>query len=126
MLIVQVAPILVGVFLSAMDNTIVVSCMFYPVFDTMMLCPYNLSRLAFGKIGTYFNEMKKTSWIATAYLLTVASFQFAVHLMFYSSTHQISGHYTGNSAISSAEKIVFCLHTVCMRSDVYCLRLHRA
>ncbi|XP_006464043.1 hypothetical protein AGABI2DRAFT_153035 [Agaricus bisporus var. bisporus H97] len=50
-----VAPILVGVFLSAMDNTIVVS--------------------SFGQIGTYFHELQKTSWIATAYLLTVASFQ---------------------------------------------------
>ncbi|KAF9447576.1 MFS general substrate transporter, partial [Macrolepiota fuliginosa MF-IS2] len=50
-----VAPILVGVFLSAMDNTIVVS--------------------SYGAIGSYFDELEKTSWIATAYLLTVASFQ---------------------------------------------------
>ncbi|KXN85815.1 Vacuolar membrane amino acid uptake transporter fnx2, partial [Leucoagaricus sp. SymC.cos] len=50
-----VAPILVGVFLSAMDNTIVIS--------------------SFGAIGTYFDELEKTSWIATAYLLTVSSFQ---------------------------------------------------
>ncbi|KAJ3565400.1 hypothetical protein NP233_g7660 [Leucocoprinus birnbaumii] len=50
-----VAPILVGVFLSAMDNTIVIS--------------------SFGAIGTYFNALEKTSWIATAYLLTVSSFQ---------------------------------------------------
>jgi predicted phosphoribosyltransferase len=33
--------------------------------------------LAFGAIGTYFNELEKTSWIATAYLLTVSSFQYA-------------------------------------------------
>lgn len=50
-----VAPILVGVFLSAMDNTIVIS--------------------SFGAIGSYFNALEKTSWIATAYLLTVSSFQ---------------------------------------------------
>ncbi|KAF9445143.1 MFS general substrate transporter, partial [Macrolepiota fuliginosa MF-IS2] len=30
---------------------------------------------AYGAIGSYFAELEKTSWIATAYLLTVTSFQ---------------------------------------------------
>lgn len=85
----QVAPILVGVFLSAMDNTIVVSCTFYLIFDTIILPTYNLYHSAFGKIGTYFDELEKTSWIATAYLLTVASFQFAFYFTFYPSTQRV-------------------------------------
>lgn len=65
---------MVGVFLSAMDNTIVVSCAFPSFFSRVMPSDKPLL-VAFGAIGTHFNELKKTSWIATAYLLTVASFQ---------------------------------------------------
>lgn len=45
----------IGIFLSAMDNTIVVS--------------------SYGVIGNELNELNRTSWIATAYLLTTTSFQ---------------------------------------------------
>ncbi|RPA95297.1 MFS general substrate transporter [Choiromyces venosus 120613-1] len=45
----------IGVFLAAMDNTIVVS--------------------SYGAIGSDMKELNKTSWIATAYLLTTTSFQ---------------------------------------------------
>ncbi|KAG0135333.1 major facilitator superfamily domain-containing protein [Tuber indicum] len=45
----------IGIFLAAMDNTIVVS--------------------SYGAIGSDMKELNKTSWIATAYLLTTTSFQ---------------------------------------------------
>ncbi|CUS07269.1 unnamed protein product [Tuber aestivum] len=45
----------IGVFLAAMDNTIIVS--------------------SYGAIGSDMKELNKTSWIATAYLLTTTSFQ---------------------------------------------------
>ncbi|PUU81009.1 major facilitator superfamily domain-containing protein [Tuber borchii] len=45
----------VGIFLAAMDNTIVVS--------------------SYGAIGSDMKELNKTSWISTAYLLTTTSFQ---------------------------------------------------
>ncbi|KAA8908235.1 MFS multidrug transporter [Sphaerosporella brunnea] len=44
-----------GIFLAAMDNTIVVS--------------------SYGAIGNDLKELNRTSWIATAYLLTTTSFQ---------------------------------------------------
>ncbi|TFK47620.1 MFS general substrate transporter [Heliocybe sulcata] len=50
-----VLPLAVGVFLAAMDQTIVVS--------------------SYASIGTQFNQLQNTSWIATAYMLTVVSFQ---------------------------------------------------
>ncbi|KAH0610305.1 uncharacterized protein H6S33_011832 [Morchella sextelata] len=45
----------IGVFLAAMDNTIIVS--------------------SYGIIGTEMKELNRTSWIATSYLLTLTSFQ---------------------------------------------------
>ncbi|KAF8254003.1 MFS general substrate transporter [Wilcoxina mikolae CBS 423.85] len=45
----------IGIFLAAMDNTIVVS--------------------SYGAIGNDLKELNRTSWIATAYLLTTTSFQ---------------------------------------------------
>ncbi|KAF8475684.1 putative MFS multidrug transporter [Kalaharituber pfeilii] len=45
----------IGIFMSAMDNTIVVA--------------------SYGRIGTELNELNRTSWISTAYLLTATSFQ---------------------------------------------------
>ncbi|EPQ50445.1 hypothetical protein GLOTRDRAFT_108627 [Gloeophyllum trabeum ATCC 11539] len=50
-----VLPLAVGVFLAAMDQTIVVS--------------------SYASIGTQFNQLQNTSWIATGYMLTVVSFQ---------------------------------------------------
>ncbi|KXN86817.1 Vacuolar membrane amino acid uptake transporter fnx2, partial [Leucoagaricus sp. SymC.cos] len=50
-----VIPMAVGVFLTALDGTIVVS--------------------SYAAIGNDLNELQKTSWIATAYLLTLTSFQ---------------------------------------------------
>ncbi|RPA76756.1 MFS general substrate transporter [Ascobolus immersus RN42] len=47
--------IAIGIMLSAMDNTIVVS--------------------SYGSIGSDLKELKRTSWIATSYLLTITSFQ---------------------------------------------------
>lgn len=45
----------IGIFLSAADQTIIVSC--------------------YGKIGSELNALNKTSWISTAYFLTLTSFQ---------------------------------------------------
>lgn len=45
----------IGIFLSAADQTIIVSC--------------------YGKIGSDLKSLENASWIATAYLLTVSSFQ---------------------------------------------------
>ncbi|KIJ95956.1 hypothetical protein K443DRAFT_682649 [Laccaria amethystina LaAM-08-1] len=50
-----VLPMAVGIFLCAMDGTIVVS--------------------SAAAIGSELNELQNTSWIATAYLLTLTSFQ---------------------------------------------------
>ncbi|KAF8891479.1 member of the major facilitator superfamily [Gymnopilus junonius] len=50
-----VIPMAVGIFLCAMDQTIVVS--------------------SYASIGSELNQLQNTSWIATSYLLTVTSFQ---------------------------------------------------
>ncbi|KAJ2922622.1 hypothetical protein H1R20_g14488, partial [Candolleomyces eurysporus] len=50
-----VIPMAIGIFLCAMDGTIVVS--------------------SYAAIGSELNQLHNTSWIATAYLLTLASFQ---------------------------------------------------
>ncbi|KAG2003052.1 membrane transporter [Coprinopsis cinerea AmutBmut pab1-1] len=50
-----VAPMAVGIFLSAMDGTIIVS--------------------SYASIGSELNELNNTSWIATSYLLTITSVQ---------------------------------------------------
>jgi MFS family permease len=46
----------IGIFLCAMDGTIVVS--------------------SYAAIGSELNQLQNTSWIATSYLLTVTSFQY--------------------------------------------------
>ncbi|TFK53454.1 MFS general substrate transporter, partial [Heliocybe sulcata] len=48
-------PLTVGVFLTALDTTIVVS--------------------SYASIGSQFNQLQNTSWIASGYVLTVTSFQ---------------------------------------------------
>ncbi|KAF5383061.1 hypothetical protein D9615_004820 [Tricholomella constricta] len=50
-----VIPMSIGIFLSAMDGTIVVS--------------------SYAAIGSELNQLQNTSWIATAYMLTTTSFQ---------------------------------------------------
>ncbi|KAF8960437.1 member of the major facilitator superfamily [Flammula alnicola] len=53
--LVFVIPMAVGIFLTAMDQTIIVS--------------------SYASIGSEFNQLQNTSWIATSYLLTITSFQ---------------------------------------------------
>ncbi|KDR66619.1 hypothetical protein GALMADRAFT_232467 [Galerina marginata CBS 339.88] len=50
-----IIPMAVGIFLGAMDQTIVVS--------------------SYASIGSELNQLQNTSWIATSYLLTITSFQ---------------------------------------------------
>ncbi|KAF8157219.1 member of the major facilitator superfamily [Crassisporium funariophilum] len=50
-----IIPMAVGIFLCAMDQTIIVS--------------------SYASIGSELNQLQNTSWIATAYLLTITSFQ---------------------------------------------------
>ncbi|KZT20120.1 MFS general substrate transporter, partial [Neolentinus lepideus HHB14362 ss-1] len=50
-----ILPLTVGVFLTALDTTIVVS--------------------SYASIGSQFNQLQNTSWIASGYVLTVTSFQ---------------------------------------------------
>ncbi|KAF9456713.1 MFS general substrate transporter [Collybia nuda] len=50
-----IIPMSIGIFLAAMDNTIVVS--------------------SYAAIGSELNQLQNTSWIATAYMLTMTSFQ---------------------------------------------------
>lgn len=45
----------VGVFLAAMDNTIIVS--------------------SYAAIGSELKQLQNTSWVATGYMLTLTSFQ---------------------------------------------------
>ncbi|EGN97222.1 hypothetical protein SERLA73DRAFT_57316, partial [Serpula lacrymans var. lacrymans S7.3] len=51
----QILPMSIGVFLVAMDGTIIVS--------------------SYAAIGSDFNQLQKTSWVATGYILTLTSFQ---------------------------------------------------
>ncbi|KJA21585.1 hypothetical protein HYPSUDRAFT_67708 [Hypholoma sublateritium FD-334 SS-4] len=53
--LVFVIPMAVGIFLTAMDQTIIVS--------------------SYASIGSELNQLQNTSWIATSYLLTITSFQ---------------------------------------------------
>ena len=48
----------IGIFLAAMDGTIVLS--------------------AYAAIGSELNQLQSTSWIATGYLLTLTSFQYVL------------------------------------------------
>ncbi|KAL0563937.1 hypothetical protein V5O48_018118 [Marasmius crinis-equi] len=49
------APMSIGIFLSAMDQTIIIA--------------------SYASIGSEMKQLQKTSWIATSYMLTVTSFQ---------------------------------------------------
>ncbi|KAF5324336.1 hypothetical protein D9619_011312 [Psilocybe cf. subviscida] len=53
--LVFVIPMAIGIFLTAMDQTIIVS--------------------SYASIGSELNQLQNTSWIATSYLLTITSFQ---------------------------------------------------
>ena len=50
------APMLLGIFLVAMDGTIVTS--------------------TYASIGSQFEQLQNTSWIATGYMLSLTSFQY--------------------------------------------------
>jgi hypothetical protein len=63
----------IGVFLSAMDATIVVACMFS--FSRVLISALTMFRSAYATIGSELNQLQNTSWIATAYMLTLTSFQ---------------------------------------------------
>lgn len=52
----QVLPLAIGIFLAAMDGTIVAS--------------------SYASIGSELKALNSTSWIATAYMLTQTSFQY--------------------------------------------------
>ena len=49
------APLILGIYLVAMDTTIVTS--------------------TYASIGSQFEQLHNTSWIATAYMLSLTSFQ---------------------------------------------------
>lgn len=74
----QVLPMAVGIFLCAMDGTIVVSCESLPNRRSSFVENERISAAA--AIGSELNELQNTSWIATAYLLTLTSFQYAPFL----------------------------------------------
>lgn len=74
----QVLPMAVGIFLCAMDGTIVVSCESSPNRRSFFVENEGISAAA--AIGSELNELQNTSWIATAYLLTLTSFQYALFL----------------------------------------------
>lgn len=70
----QVIPMAVGIFLTAMDQTIIVSCMCFR--DSKWgRRTYLYFWEAYASIGSELNQLQNTSWIATAYLLTITSFQ---------------------------------------------------
>ncbi len=56
----QMAPMILGVFLGAMDVTIVTS--------------------TYASIGSQFEQLQNTSWIATGYMLSLTSFQWVYRL----------------------------------------------
>ena len=51
----QMAPMILGIFLAAMDTTIITS--------------------TYASIGSQFEQLQNTSWIATGYMLSLTSFQ---------------------------------------------------
>lgn len=55
-------PMLIGTFLAATDATIVAS--------------------SYASIGSELNQLQNTSWIATGYMLTLASFQFVSNVKY--------------------------------------------
>lgn len=55
MMLSQMLPMVLGIFLVAMDQTIVVS--------------------TYASIGSQFEQLESTSWIATGYMLSLTSFQ---------------------------------------------------
>lgn len=59
----QMAPMILGVFLVAMDVTIVTS--------------------TYASIGSQFEQLQNTSWIATGYMLSLTSFQWVYRLTDY-------------------------------------------
>lgn len=65
----------IGIFLASMDQTIVISCEYRQrndVDDTLL----NVFFIpAYAAIGSELKELQNTSWIATAYMLTLTSFQ---------------------------------------------------
>jgi MFS family permease len=52
---VQLVPMSIGIFLAAMDGTIIAS--------------------SYATIGSELKQLQNTSWIATGYMLTLTSFQ---------------------------------------------------
>ena len=61
---VQVIPLGVGLFLAAMDGTIVAA--------------------SYASIGSELKQLQNTSWIATGYMLTMTTFQWAFFGIFLS------------------------------------------
>lgn len=59
---------MLGIFLMAMDGTIVAS--------------------TYAAIGSEFHRLENTSWIATGYLLTQTSFQYVCSALMIASTHR--------------------------------------
>ena len=56
----QVLPLTIGIFLAAMDGTIVAS--------------------TYATIGSDMKQLQATSWISTGYLLTLTTFQYVLSL----------------------------------------------
>jgi hypothetical protein len=71
----QVIPMAIGIFLTAMDQTIIVSCMSRCFRNSNGRSTYSYFWEAYASIGNELNQLQNTSWIATAYLLTITSFQ---------------------------------------------------
>ena len=70
----QIIPMAIGIFLTAMDQTIIVSCMRFRN-SKWVRSTYLYFWEAYASIGSELNQLQNTSWIATAYLLTITSFQ---------------------------------------------------
>lgn len=51
----------IGIFLAAMDTTIIAA--------------------SYARIGSDFNHLQNTSWIATGYMLMLTSFQYVTYLV---------------------------------------------
>lgn len=63
-------PMVLGIFLVAMDQTIVIS--------------------TYALIGNQFHQLDNTTWIATGYMLSLASFQYVSFLTTYIYTSNSS------------------------------------
>jgi hypothetical protein len=73
-LLVKVIPMAIGIFLMAMDQTLVAACKFLT--NQMHFFTDTNPILAYASIGSELKQLQNIGWIASSYLLTITSVQY--------------------------------------------------